>query len=75
MDTKVKDLSREELKALIQDAVEEALTGLVGDPDRGLELRAKVQERLQYSLKHFEEEQRIPAGEVVQGAAQTVNSD
>lgn len=64
MNTKVKDLSREELKALIQDAVEEALAGFVGDPDRGLELRAKVQERLQYSLKHFEEEQRIPGEEL-----------
>jgi len=75
MDTKVKDLSREELKALIQNAVEEALANLVGDPDRELELRAKVQERLQHSLMHVEEEQRIPMEEVVQGAAQTVNSD
>jgi len=64
MDTKVKDLSREELKALIQDAVEEALADLVGDPDQGLELRTKVQDRLQHSLKHFEEEQRIPAEEL-----------
>ena len=69
MDTKVKELSREELKALIQDAVEEALADLVGDPDQGLELRTKVQERLQHSLMHFEEEQRIPMEEVVQGEA------
>ena len=64
MDTKVKDLSREELKALIQDAVEEALADLVRDPDQGLELRTKVQDRLQHSLKHFEEEQRIPVEEL-----------
>ena len=61
---KVKDLSREELKALIQDAVEEALVELFGDPDHGLELRKEVQERLQRSLKRLEEEQGIPAEEV-----------
>lgn len=64
---KVKDLSREELKALVQDAVEEALVELLGDPDYGLELRKEVQERLQHSLKRQGEEQRIPAEEVASG--------
>ena len=61
---KVKDLSRDELKALIQDAVEKALVELLGDPDYGLELRKEVQERLQHSLKQRGKGPRIPAEEV-----------
>jgi hypothetical protein len=61
---KVKDLSRDELKALIQNAVEEALMELLGDPDYGLELRKEVRERLQRSLKQQGEGPRIPAEEV-----------
>ncbi len=64
---KVKDLSRDELKALIQDAVEKALVELLGDPDYGLELRKDVQERLQHSLKQQGEGPRISAEEVASG--------
>lgn len=61
---KVKDLSREELRTLVKDAVEDALVGLFGDPDYGLELRPEVIDRLQHSLKQVKGEERIPAEEV-----------
>lgn len=47
---KVKDLSVEQLKALVGEAVEEKLEELLGDPDIGLELREEVEERLRSSL-------------------------
>ena len=47
---KVKDLGVEELKALIQEAVEEKLEEMLGDPDLGLELRDEVREQLKQSL-------------------------
>ncbi|MFQ5852744.1 MAG: hypothetical protein ACE5JU_19470 [Candidatus Binatia bacterium] len=63
---KVKDLSSEELKALIQEAVEEVLLELLGDPDQGLELREDLQERLKRSLERVRRGERgIPAEEVV----------
>lgn len=58
---RVKDLSKEELKILIREAVEEALFELLGDPDQGLELRPEIEERLRRSLEHLE--QGIPAEE------------
>lgn len=66
---RVKDLSLEELKALIQEAVEEALLELFGDPDQGLELRQQVQERLELSLERIQRgEQGIPAEEAAKRA-------
>ena len=67
---KVKDLSSEELKALIHEAVEEALLEWVGDPDQGLELREEIQERLRHSLERIRTGERcgIPAGEVAKRA-------
>lgn len=47
---KVRDLGVDEFKALIQEAVEEKLEEMLGDPDQGLELQQKVRERLQRSL-------------------------
>jgi len=47
---KVRDLGVEEFKVLIQEAVEEKLEEILGDPDQGLELRKKVKERLRRSL-------------------------
>lgn len=62
---RVKDLSSEELKALVQEAVEEALLELLGDPDRGLELKEEVKERLRRSLERAQRGERgIPAEEV-----------
>ncbi len=66
MNVKVKDLTSEELKSLIQETVEEAMLELLGDPDRGLRLTEDVKKRLQRSLEHLEQgEQVIPAEEVV----------
>ena len=47
---KVKELSVEQLKAVIQETVEEKLYEILGDPDQGLELKNEVRERLKQSL-------------------------
>lgn len=47
---KVKDLDVPEFKALIQEAIEEKLEELLGDPDAGLELKEDVKKRLELSL-------------------------
>ncbi|MDP2730444.1 MAG: hypothetical protein Q8O55_08170 [Dehalococcoidales bacterium] len=47
---KVNELTVEQLKTLIQEAVEEKLQELLGDPDQGLELREDIKERLEQSL-------------------------
>jgi hypothetical protein len=47
----VKDLSIEELKALVGDVVEEKLRELMLDPDAGLTLRPEVEERLRKELR------------------------
>lgn len=66
---KVKDLSSEELKALIQEAVEEALFEVLGDPDQGLELREELQKRLRHSLERVNRGERgTPAEEVAKRA-------
>ena len=66
---KLGSLSREELKALIKEAVEEALVELLGDPDEGLELRPEVRGCLQRSLERVRQgESGIPAEEVAKRA-------
>jgi hypothetical protein len=61
----VKDLSVEELKAVIAEVVEEKLREVLSDPDAGLAFRPEVRERL---LKDLEEPQvdgeNIPASEL-----------
>ncbi len=61
----VKNLTIEELKAVIGEVVEEKLRELLTDPDAGLALRPDVQERL---LKDLQEPRRegenIPAAEL-----------
>lgn len=47
---KVKDLSVNQFKALIEEVVEEKLQEILGDPDVGFELRDEVKERLRLSL-------------------------
>jgi len=54
---RVGGLSKEELKELFREAIEETLLELFGDPDEGLLLRPEIQERLKLSLE------RIPQGE------------
>ena len=46
---KVRDLDVNEFKALIQEAIEEKLEEMLGDPDLGLGLQRKVKERLESS--------------------------
>jgi len=66
---KVKELTVEQLKTLIQDAVEEKLQELIGDPDRGLELREEVKDRLRASLAAMQQgEKVIPIEEVARQA-------
>lgn len=66
---KVKELTVEELKALIQDAIEEKLEEVIGDPDRELELRPEIKERLRHSLTAIKHgEKGIPIDEVVRQA-------
>jgi len=61
----VKDLSVEELRLLVQDAVEQALLELLEDPDRGLELRGEIRDKLSRSLVAVASGQRgLPAADV-----------
>ena len=49
-DTKVKDLTVEQFKVLIQEAVEEKLQEVISDSDFRLQLREEIKERLRSSL-------------------------
>ena len=61
----VKDLSVEELRAVIGEVVEEKLREILNDPDAGLTLRPEIQERLRRDLQEPQEEgQNIPAAEL-----------
>jgi len=46
MATTVGQMSKEELKEMIEAAIEQKLLEMLGDPDEGLELRESVRERL-----------------------------
>lgn len=58
---KVTDLTVDELKKLIREAVDEKFKEILFDPDNGLELRDEVEQRLKVSLASKE---RIPLEEV-----------
>ena len=61
----VKELSVEQLKTLIQEAVEEKLQEILGDPDQGMEVKEDVRERLKHSLATAERGgESIPIGQV-----------
>ena len=62
---KVSDLTVDELRAIVQETVREALLEIL-DPDRGLEVREDLIEELQKSAKKVKrgEEPLIPAEEV-----------
>lgn len=73
--TRVKDLSSDELKALIQEAVEQALLELLGDPDQGLVVREAVRERLKDSLERTRRgEHGMPAQDAARRAGLTLPS-
>jgi hypothetical protein len=62
---KVKELTVDELKELIEQTVERKLVELLGDPDESLELREEVKARLTRSLARERKGIRgIPAVEV-----------
>ncbi|HHT9119997.1 MAG TPA: hypothetical protein ACFYD3_05585 [Candidatus Hypogeohydataceae bacterium YC41] len=58
---KVSDLTLEELKALIKEAVREEIEGLLEDPDKELELKEDILEEIKASLASKE---RIPVEDV-----------
>ncbi|MGV0028314.1 hypothetical protein [Phormidesmis priestleyi] len=61
----VKDLTTDELKALIRETVAEILEEFLEDPDEGKEIRPEVKQQLLESRKRRESGERgIPAEEV-----------
>lgn len=61
----VKDLTTEELKALIRETVMETLEELLDDPDEGKEIRPEIKQQLLESLQRTRSGERgIPAEEV-----------
>jgi len=51
---KVSELTIEELRDLIYEAIETKLKETLGDPDWNLELREDIKERLQHSMEAVE---------------------
>ncbi len=51
MRTRMIELTVDELKQIIGEAVEQKLSEILGDPDEGLELREEITARLQRSLE------------------------
>jgi hypothetical protein len=61
----VKDMTTDDLKALIRETVAETLEEYLDDPDRGLEIREEVKQRLMESRQRRQSGVRgIPAEEV-----------
>lgn len=66
---KVKELTVEQLRTLIQEAIEEKLEDVIGDPDHGLELREEIKEKLRRSLAAMQGgEKGIPIDQVARQA-------
>jgi hypothetical protein len=66
---KVKELTVEEFKTLIQEAIEEKLEEVIGDPDHGLELREEIKEKLRSSAAAMQGgEKGIPIDQVARQA-------
>ena len=61
---KIKELSVEQLKALIEDTVEEKLQEYLGDPDEGLGLREEMIQKLK--AHRTARKARIPMEQVAQ---------
>jgi uncharacterized protein YaaN involved in tellurite resistance len=61
----VNELSIDELKALIEEVVEEKLQEILRDPDEGLSLRPEVEERLVKSLNQRKESRRTVSAQEV----------
>jgi hypothetical protein len=50
MSTTVAELTVDQLRQIIQEAVEQKISEMLGDPDEGLELREEIKARLRRSL-------------------------
>jgi ethanolamine ammonia-lyase small subunit len=61
---KLKELTEEQLKALIEDTIEAKLQEYLGDPDEGLELREEVIQRLK--AHKASKKPRIPMEQVAE---------
>lgn len=59
---KVRELTIEQLKFLIDEAVQDKLDEILGDPDEGLEVREEVIQRLKAQRKA--KKPRIPMEEI-----------
>ena len=53
MSTKVAELTVDEFKRIIEEAIEQKLSEMLGDPDEGLELRPEIEQRLRRSLAYM----------------------
>ena len=53
MSARVAELTVDELKQIIEEAVEQKLEEMLGDPDEGLELREEIKARLRPSLAYI----------------------
>ena len=51
-------MTKEELRQLIEDSIESKLLELLDDPDRGLELKKEIRERLRRSFAAEERGER-----------------
>ncbi|NOZ24417.1 MAG: hypothetical protein GXP25_25345 [Planctomycetes bacterium] len=66
-DQKIADLTMEEFKDLVREVVAETVMELLGDPDKGLELREDVRRSLEISLATVQDGgETIPAKEVAE---------
>lgn len=52
MNTKIQDLSLEELKAFINEAVDKRLEERLGDPDVGLEVKPEIIQKIRRSRRN-----------------------
>ncbi len=65
--TQISDLTIEELRTIIQEAVRQSLQEILSDPDLGAELRPEVVNRLRRSLsKSWDEDNTATAEDVAQ---------
>ncbi len=63
MNTKIRDMSLEELKAFIDETVDKKLEERLGDPDVGLEVKPEVIEKIRSSRRS---KKTVSAEEVAQ---------
>jgi len=65
MSVRVAELTVDELKQIVREAVEQQMAEMLSDPDEGLELREEIEARLRRSLAAERSGARgIPAQEV-----------